>query len=209
MTGLPWGIANVYSVIWDGDQFVLGGDGGRIATTIDGTLFIYKNSLRSNPAWGASTRLTSLVYSGYPDVGYLALSIDNNKSAWSLNGTTWVYDAGLDTVSGPLGNTTPGISSVSYKPGYGFYLIGLNAQVYNYDSARVWTKDGSLIPLPWNGVAGTGIIWNPYRSEFMAVGYQSRVATSPDAVKWTYRSEYITANITLPNVVVTVSTIGI
>jgi hypothetical protein len=206
LTGLAWGVAHVYSIIWDGVQFVLGGEGGRIAFTIDGTLFVYKNSLRNNLAWGENTRLTSLIYSGYPDIGYLALSIDNNKVAWSLNGTTWAYDATLAA----LGSTTsPGISGVTYQPGYGFFAIGLNSEIYNYDSGRTWYKNTSLSTPPWNGIAGTDILWNPYRAEFMVSGYNSRLSTSRDAVQWTYRTDYISSNIVLPNVVVTVSSIGI
>ena len=60
------------------------------------------------------------------------------------------------------------------------------------------------------GYAGTGLFWNSSRSEFIAIGSQARVATSTDAVTWTYRTQVpaVTAA-TLPNVVVTVSSIGI
>ena len=147
-----------------------------------------------------------MIYSGYPDVGYLALSIDNTKSAWSLNGTTWAYDATLAALGS---NTSPGISGVTYQPGYGFYAIGLSSEIYNYDAGRTWYKNITLSTPPWNGIAGTDILWNPFRAEFLVAGVNSRLATSRDVDQWTYRTDYISSNLALPNVVVTVSSIGI
>jgi len=206
LTGTAWGVASVTAVSWTGDAFILGGEGGRIAFTVDGTFFNYVNSLRNNPAWGASTRVSSLEYSGFPDVGYLALSIDNNKAARSLGGITWYYETGLASIGS---NTVPGISSVTYRPGYGFYAIGQSAEIYVFENNFTWSKITSLLTPPWSALAGTSILWNPARAEFIATGYNSAVATSNDGVAWTYRTDYTTTGISMPNVVVTVSSLAI
>jgi hypothetical protein len=207
LTGLgSWGIATVSTVIWTGEAFMLGGEGGRITFTVDGTEFNPINSLRNNPAWGASTRVSALSYSGFADVGYVALSIDNNKAARSANGVTWTYDSGLASIAS---NTTPGISSVTYRPGYGFYAFGQSSDIFVFDNTLNWTKINELLNPPWSGIAGTSILWNPARAEFIATGYDSKVSTSPDALTWTYRTVYSSAGITMPNVVVTVSSISI
>lgn len=207
LTGTAWGLGNVYSVIWTGTEFMLGGEGGRIAFTIDGTVMVYRNAVRNNPAWGESTRITAMSYSGYPDVGYLVLSKDNNKVARSLNGVTWYYEPGLASIAvGP----TLGIAGITYRPGYGFYAIGQDAEIYIFDNTLAWSKIDSLQTPPWGGVAGTQILWNSARAEFLVTGYASHVATSYDGLTWTYRTDYNIENSpALPNVVFTVSSIGI
>ena len=62
---------------------------------------------------------------------------------------------------------------------------------------------------PWLGHAGTDIIWNGERAEFMAVGHGARVATSGDGIDWTFRSSGNDTNIIVPTVVATVFSIGI
>ena len=206
LTGTAWGIASVTAVSWTGDAFVLGGEGGRIAFTVDGTYFNYVNSLRNNQAWGASTRITSIEYSGFPDVGYLALSLDNNKAARSYGGVAWYYETGLASIGS---NTVPGISGLTYRPGYGFYAIGQSAEIYVFENNFTWSKIDSLLNPPWGAVAGTTILWNSARAEFIATGYNSKVSTSTDGLNWTYRTDYTSTGFALPNVVVTVSSIGI
>jgi hypothetical protein len=209
-TGLPssgWGSSSVWAAIWTGTQFVIGGDGGKIATSVDGVTWTYIPSLATNPAWGTNTRITSLVYSGTSSIGYLALSQDNNKTATCTNLSTWVYNAGLAAIGS---STYPGIGGATYKPGFGFYAIGTSSDIYILDTSGTWSKNNSLTSLPWQAYAGTGLYWNSSRSEFIAIGYQARVATSSDAATWTYRTQVpaVYSN-ALPNVVVTVSSIGI
>ena len=207
LSGTAWGTSGVWTALWTGSLFVVGGDGGKIASSPDGVTWTYISSLASNAAWGQNTRITSLVYSGSPTVGYLALSKDNNKAASSTNLTVWTYNAGLAAI----GSTTyPGIGGATYKPGFGFYAIGISSEIYILDTSGAWSKNTGLTNQPWQAYAGTGLFWNSSRSEFIAIGSQARVATSTDAVTWTYRTQVpaVTAA-TLPNVVVTVSSIGI
>lgn len=201
-----WGQANVYTIIWDGDRFVVGGDEGRIAVSKDAVTWTYVSSLATNSSWGVSTRLTTLIYSGSAAIGYLAVSYDNNKAATSLDGNVWIYDAGL---AGVASVTVPGSGGGAYKPGFGFYVMGNSSEIYFRDTGGNWTMYNKLRLPPWQGHAGTDIIWNGERAEFLAVGHNARVATSGDAIDWTYRSSGTTANVTIPNVVVTVSSIGV
>ena len=202
-----WGSSTAWCCIWDGDRFYIGGDGGKLAYSADGVTWTYVSSLANNLAWGVNTRVTSIEYSGSPTVGYLVVSKDNNRAATSLDGTTWSYNNGLATIGDSV---APGSASITYRPGYGFYVLGLTPKIYLLDLSSVWSElDNSLVTLPWNSAVGTDIVWNPSRSEFIAVGGESRVATSSDALSWTYRTVSATANVTMPNVVVTVSSIGI
>jgi hypothetical protein len=202
-----WSTSDIWSVIWDGDRFVIGGEGGKIAYSADGETWTYVNSLATNLAWGAATRVNALVYSGSPAAGYLAVTRDSNRAATSVDGNTWVYSNGLATI-GTSG--TPGSASAVYRPGYGFYVLGLTPKVYKLSSLGTWTVQNSdLLNLPWNSQTGYDLVWNPDRAEFLAVGADASVATSQEAVLWTYRTTSDTANVSLPNVVVTVSSIGI
>ena len=207
LSGTAWATSGVWTALWTGSLFVVGGDGGKIASSPDGITWTYIPSLAGNAAWGQNTRITSLVYSGSPSIGYIALSKDNNKAAVSTNLATWTYNAGLAAI----GSTTyPGIGGATYKPGFGFYAIGISAEIYILDTSGTWSKNTSLANQPWQAYAGTGLLWNSSRSEFIAIGSQARVATSPDASTWTYRTQVpAVVAVTLPDVVVTVSSIGI
>lgn len=207
LSGTSWGTSGVWTALWTGSLFVVGGDGGKIASSPDGVTWTYIASLATNAAWGTNTRITSLVYSGSPTIGYLALSKDNNKAAVSTNLTAWSYNAGLAAIAS---TTYPGIGGATYKPGFGFYAIGTSSEIYILDTSGSWSKNTGLTNQPWQAYAGTGLLWNSSRSEFIAIGSQARVATSPDAVTWTYRTQVpAVVATTLPNVVVTVSSIGI
>jgi hypothetical protein len=206
LAGTAWGQSNIYSAIWDGNRFIIGGDGGKMAMSVDGIVWNFSSNLNDNAAWGNNTRLTTLVYSGSPTIGYLAVTQDSNKVAKSLDAITWYYDTGFAAI-GDAGN--PGASGAAFKPGFGFYLLGVNSIIYTVDSADIWSRLDSLSFPPWNAYSGTDIIWNPERSEFMAVGFGGRVATSADGLAWTYRSNSPAPAPTLPDVVVTVSTIGV
>lgn len=206
LSGTSWSFGDVYSAMWDGDKFIIGGDGGRIATSIDGIVWNFNSSLQQVPEWGPGTRLTNITYSGSPLIGYIALSADNNKSAASVDLNTWTYNETLSLVGNSL---APGISGATYKPGFGFYAIGNGSEIYFLDAGASWTKIDSLNFPPWGGVAGTDILWNSTLGHFIAVGYGSRVATSSDSVIWTYQSDPPDLLTELPNVVVTVSSIGI
>jgi len=208
-TGLAttgWGISDIWSVIWTGTVFLIGGDGGKIASTVDGITWNYSNSLVNNPAWGSSTRVTSLSYSGSPTVGYMATTLDSNKVAISLDGVTWTYDAGLATVAT---SSTVGLGAIAYRPGDGFYVGAASSDVFRKDLSNVWTRISSLNLPPWSGFFITDLVWNDEQSEFIAVGYNARVATSNNGETWTFRSSGTTGGISIPDVVVTVSTIGI
>lgn len=206
LTTTGWGVSDIWSVIWTGTAFLIGGDGGKIASSNDGVTWTYHNSLVTNPAWGSSTRVTSLSYSGSPTVGYMAASFDSNKVATSTNGTTWTYDAGLAAVAT---SPTVGLGAIAYRPGDGFFVAGSSSDIFRKDLSGVWTKITTLNLPPWSGFFITDIIWNDEQSEFIAVGYNGRVATSYDGETWTYRSDGSTGPVTIPNLVVTVSTIGI
>ncbi len=200
-----WGVADVYTALWNGTQFVIGGAGGRIATSVDGATWIYSAVLAGDPAWGASTRLTTLVYSGSVITGYLALSKDNNKAAVSSNLSTWTYDAGLAAIP----TSTPGIAGATFKTNFGFYAIGMMGEIYYRGLGGSWQKIDSLQYPPWNSLSGSDIYWNTDRSEFIAVGVGGRVATSSDGITWTYRTDSPPSLITVPDVVVTVSSINV
>lgn len=200
-----WGTSNVYTALWNGTRFVIGGDGGKIATSPDGATWYYSATLASDPAWGPATRLTSLVYSGSPVTGYIALSRDNNKAAISGDLSTWTYDPGLAAIS----SSAPGVASATYKANFGFYAIGNMAEIYHRSLGGDWEKIDSLQVPPWNSLAGGDILWNPDRSEFIAVGAGARVATSADGLTWSYRTEAPMAVVTIPDVVVTVSSISV
>lgn len=207
LAGTGWGSSSVWTAMWNGTEFVVGGDGGKIATSVDGLIWNYISNLATNPAWGATTRITSLVYSGSSAIGYLALSRDNNKTATSPTLATWTYNSGLAAI-GSL--TYPGIGGATYKPGFGFYAIGVSSDIYILDTSGTWSKNTSLTDLPWQAYAGTAIYWNSVKSEFIAAGSSARLATSTDAETWTYRTDSPeVVSTTLPNVVVTVSSIGI
>jgi hypothetical protein len=201
-----WGMANVYTIIWDGQRFLVGGDEGRIATSVDAVTWDYVSSLTTNTSWGVATRITTLVYSGSNAIGYLAVSYDNNKSATSLNGVDWTYDSGLAAVAS---STVPGSGGATYKPGFGFYVIGNSSEIYHRDTSGTWTMTNNLKYPPWLGHAGTDIIWNGERAEFIAVGHGARVATSNDGIDWTFRSSGNDENIVMPEVIATVFSIGI
>ena len=200
-----WGNANVYTVIWNGNYFIIGGDGGRLAFSPDGVSWIYEGSLANDPAWGGATRLTTLVYSGSPITGYIALSRDNNKAAVSSGLSTWSYDAGLAAIA----SSAPGVANATFKSNYGFYAIGNQGEIYYRGIGGAWEKIDSLQVPPWNSLAGADIVWNPDRAEFIAVGAGARVATSGDGITWSYRTEAPAMIITIPDVVATVSSISI
>lgn len=206
LSGTSWSTGDIYCVIWSGTDFIIGGDGGRIATSPDGIVWNFNSSLQQVVEWGPATRLTTIVYSGTPSIGYVALSLDNNKCATSFNLNTWTYNESLSLVGN---NAVPGISGATYKPGFGFYAIGNGSDIFLLDSGQNWNKIDSLNYPPWGGVAGTEILWNSSLGHFIAVGYGSRVATSPDGIIWTYQSDPPDVITDLPNVIVTVSSIGI
>ena len=200
-----WGNADVYTALWNGTNFVIGGDGGRIATSVDGATWVYSGTLAGDPAWGASTRLSTLVYSGSVITGYIALSKDNNKAAVSADLTTWTYDSGLAAIP----SSVPGVAGATFKTNYGFYAIGMMGEIYYRGLGGIWQKIDSLQIPPWNSLAGSDILWNSERSEFIAVGAGGRVATSSDAITWTYRTDSPPSLTIIPDVVVTVSTINV
>ena len=207
LSSTGWGISDVWVIIWDGEQFVAGGDSGKIAYSVDGENWNYVSSLANNIAWGIGNRVTGLSYSGSSVLGYLVVTRDSNRSARSTNLTTWVYDNGLANVGDSV---IPGAAGVTFKPGYGFYVIGLKPKIYRMDLSNTWVLyDDDLLSAPWSSTVASDLYWNAYNSEFVAIGYDARIATSPDAIVWTYRGRNNTANILIPNVVVTVSSIGI
>jgi len=201
-----WGNANIHTIVWDGQRFLIGGDIGKIATSTDGVSWTYVSSLATNPSWGVSTRLTTLIYSGSPTVGYLALSYDNNKAATSVDGITWTYDSGLANIAS---TTSPGAGGATFKTGFGYYVIGNSSDIYVLDFGGTWSAITSLRIPPWYGHAGTDIIWNGERAEFLAVGHGGRVATSGDATTWTFRSSGTASNLPMPTVIATVFSIGV
>lgn len=201
-----WGTSDIYTIIWDGQRFLIGGDEGKIAYSTDAINWTYVSSLANNPSWGVSTRLTTLVYSGSAAIGYIAVSYDNNKAAYSQDGLVWEYDAGLAGVASP---TVTGSGGATYKPGFGFYVIGNSSEIYQRDTGGTWTMTNKLRYPPWLGHAGTDIVWNGERAEFIAVGHGARVATSSDGIDWTFRSSGNDTNIIMPELVATVFSIGI
>ena len=201
-----WGPADIYTIIWDGNKFIIGGDEGRLASSPDGITWTYISSLAENPSWGVATRLTTLVYSGVPSVGYLALSYDNNKVARSTDGENWIYDSTLADIASVV---VPGAGGATYKPGFGFYVIGNSSDIYILDSSDQWTLSTSLRLPPWLAHAGTDIIWNGERAEFLVIGHNASVATSGNGVDWTYRSNGASSILPIPTLVTTVFSIGI
>lgn len=206
LAGTAWGQSDIHSAIWDGERFIIGGDGGKMAMSVDGVVWNFITNLNDNAAWGVNTRVTTLVYSGSPAIGYLAATQDSNKVAQSLDAVTWYYNPGFAAIGDP---SDPGASGAAFKPGFGFYLLGVNSIIYTVDAVGTWSKSDSLRFPPWFAYSGTDIIWNSARSEFMAVGFGARVATSADGAVWTYLSDSPAPAPTLPNVVVTISSIGI
>jgi len=200
-----WGNSNVYTALWDGNRFVIGGDSGKIATSVDGSNWVYSNVLAVEPAWGSSTRLTTLVYSGSVVTGYLALSKDNAKVAFSSDLTTWEYDSNLAAIT----VSTPGVMSATFKVNYGFYAIGMSGEIFYRGLGGIWQKIDSLLVPPWGALSGGDILWNQERSEFIAVGAGGRVATSADGITWTYTTESPPNILVVPDVVVTVSSIAV
>lgn len=201
-----WGNFDVYTIIWDGERFLVGGDEGRLASSADGVDWTYISNLADNPAWGTATRLTTLVYSGSTRTGYLALSYDNNKAAFSYDGETWTYNSGL---AGIADLTVPGVGGATHKPGFGFYILGNSSDIYIFDLMQFWSLSTTLRSMPWEGHAGTDIIWNGERAEFLAMGHGARVATSGNGVDWTFRSGGASSVLPIPDVVATVFSIGI
>jgi hypothetical protein len=202
-----WSTTDIWEVMWDGSRFFIGGEGGKIAYSSDGATWVYVGSLANNIAWGASTRINTIVYSGSPSIGYLALTRDSNRAATSLDGLTWTYTNGLASIGT---SATPGVARAVFRPGYGFYVLGLTPKVYLLNLSGVWSiLNDDLLVMPWNSHTGYDLVWNSDRAEFLAVGADSRVATSNDALLWTYRTASDMANLSLPNVVVTVSSIRI
>ena len=205
LSGTTWQQTDVTTVMWDGTTFIIGGEGGIMAKTTDGATWTIIDDLQNNVAWGQSTRVTTIVFSGSLATGYLALSLDNNKAATSYDAVTWNYNPGL-AQAGSL--SILGSGGATFRVGYGFYVIGSSSDIFVYDGTQ-WTVSHTLNNLPWNSVAGSCLIWNNARSEFMAVGYGARVATSSNGEDWNYYTDGIVTGISLPDVVVTVSTIGI
>jgi len=201
-----WSTSTVWSAIWTGTVFMIGGDSGKIATSPDGVTWTYYNSLAQNPAWGSSTRVTNIVYSGSVSIGYMASTADSNKIATSTDGITWTYDAGMAAIAQAA---TVGAGSVAFRSGYGFYVAAASSDIFYKDLTGTWTKISSLNSLPWNSFGIMDLIWNSVRSEFVAVGYSVRVATSPDSTVWTYRTTAQASSSNIPVIVATVSSIGI
>jgi len=202
-----WGLlTDATSVMWDGTYFVVGGTGGKIARSVDGNVWTVYLDLYNTPAWGTD-RITTILTSGSI---YLALTVDSHSAGTSTNGTSWTYNSGLaDLVTS---STQPCIASATFRPGYGFYVFGSTLpNVYLYDGSS-WATESTALANPnsdWGGDAGTGILWNSDRAEFIAVGYAARVATSPDVTTWTYRTTSPVISVDLPVVIATVSSIGI
>lgn len=208
LTTTGWSLSNIWSAIWTGTMFMIGGSGGKLATSVDGVTWTYIDNLASNPAWGIATRITSIAYSGSSSAGYMVGSADNNKIATSSNGTTWVYDSGLADRSS---SATVGVGAIAFRSGYGFYIAMASSDIFLKDLAGDWNRYQNLNLAPWGGSGIMDLIWNNERAEFLAVGYNAKVATSYDGIAWTFRST-TAANgqlTELPNVVVTVSSIGI
>jgi hypothetical protein len=108
LTTTAWSTTDIWEVIWDGSRFMIGGEGGKIAYSADGASWTYVDSLATNLAWGATTRINTLVYSGSPSLGYLAVTRDSNRAATSLDGITWTYNNGLAAIGV---SATPGSAS--------------------------------------------------------------------------------------------------
>jgi len=46
------------------------------------------------------------------------------------------------------------------KPGFGFYLLGLDSTIYTVDAVGTWSKSDSLSFPPWLAYGGSDLLWN-------------------------------------------------
>jgi hypothetical protein len=111
-----WGTtARVYASATDGNIFVVGGSGGRIATSPDGITWTFRNSLQ-NTTWGTA-EVRKMIWDGSTFVA----AGDTGKVATSVDGENWTY---YDTLSTTAWGSTAFGQVRALLPTHGKILAG-------------------------------------------------------------------------------------
>ena len=186
-----WGYeSNITSINWNGTQYLAVGQSGKCATSTDGATWTYKNSLLIGI--GINSSPVNIIW-------------DSTNSRYVVAGGTGVCGAGNSDASiwtaGNVGSTNFG-GSGSYPLHYvfsgvsGSYFIVGDSRLATSSDGVNWTYSYGLYNASWNRMVSGGIppggdititesCWNG--SQYLIVGGNGRVATSPDAITWTYQ----------------------
>ena len=164
---------NLYSMVWTGSYYVLGGRNGLISTSPDGITWTYQPALR------LSSYGTASVYALAYSAGTLIACVGVFNFALSTNnGLSWTYvtrsAAGLASFSGvPNGMTFHGGL---------FFTYGASKRLATSPDGATWTI--RTLPAAWG--SSDSVISLAYNgSVFVALGTNGLAATSTDGATWT------------------------
>jgi hypothetical protein len=152
--------ADLYRVVWSGQQFVALGSGGTVLTSPDGTLFQLSNS-------GTSAALYDVVWSGG---SYVAVGAGGTLLT-SGDGYSWtVQNSGFfDYLYG-----------VAWT-GSTFVAVGGQGGVITSPDGVVWTRQTSGTSNDLHGIVWTG-------GKLVVVGQYGTILTSSDGAVWTVQA---------------------
>lgn len=186
-SGLTWttpesGIGESYptKMIYNDEQFFLGGQNGKLATSTDGVTWTNSTSL-SSTAFGTNDVTALFTYNTLVMAGG-----ENGKVAVYIPATGWSNKTALAA-------TTFGTSTV-YDIAYGaglYVVVGESGKVATTaDLGNTWTFRSGLQSTLWGSGVGYVKLIKRCGTQFIAVGRTNGVtatATSTDGINWTYR----------------------
>lgn len=179
LTSTTFGTNTAYDLVWNDTKFIVVGDFDHCASSTDGVTWTYRTSM-SGGSWRRLLYANATVFAFAAD-GSVAQSTDDGDT-WSTS-TTLALEAGWDSAepaavaygSGTYlvaGNTLSAdgvVATASFPDG------GWSIQTDLKKTDTIWGDRATVLDIVWNG------------SQFLAVGEDGHVATSPDGVFWTHQ----------------------
>ncbi|MEY3240756.1 MAG: hypothetical protein RIR11_2194, partial [Bacteroidota bacterium] len=170
--GINWTIQDISSVwggtsaingiVYGGNQWVIVGSGGRIATSPNGNTW----TLQSSPT-GLSLQAIAYDFGRYVAVG------PNNLAVWSTNGINWTA-------------ATIGVASTFNDIAYGngrFYAVGANGAIVSSPDGVTWTVN--------NSNAGTGTTFRGVCQGFSSLSSTLMAAVGGSTTATAIRSQIL------------------
>lgn len=166
--------ANV--VIWNGTQFLAGGNSGSIATSADGDSWTYRGGL-TGTTWG-TTAVRCALWTGLQYI----VGGDSGRIATSPDAVTWTYIGGLASTTWSTTRPVRGLAT----NGTTIVAVGDNGRAATSADGITWTYQTALSTAWGSTTSARALNWNG--TQFVAVGINGKVATSPDGITWTNRT---------------------
>lgn len=180
-----WGVVSnhiVYCGDWNGSQWIVAGQGGKVATSPDGITWTFRNGLQST-GW-STTAVRKIFWNGSQ---YLAIG-DGGKTATSADGVTWTY-TGANLIA-----TTWSTSIIrsGVWTGSQYVIVGDAGKAATSPDGATWTYQGAIAASTWGANNVLTVSFNG--SKLVAGGNGGRIATSTDGVSWSYVSNLISTS---------------